>query len=117
MPAYKTQTQVDFAAVDAPTETQQKLQAALGGNNAYDEAVVDLLAQYLAEQVKGAFVDIDASLALLKLFLVYPGKASAEQVAQVLVKAVMAMPSPFFTGASTMVPVDTREVRRPLRLS
>lgn len=112
MPAYKTPTLVDFASVAAPSETQQKLQAAFRGAGAYDEAVVGLLAPYLAEQVAGAFVDVDASLALLKLFLVYPATTDAAQVAQVLVKAITALPSPFFTGASTMVPADVREVRR-----
>lgn len=111
MPAYTQQTPLDFTAA-AASGVQKQLQVAAAGAGAFDAAVADLLLQYLDEQVQGASVDIDADLALLKLFLIHPAKASADAVAKVLVKGVMALPSPFFTGATSMIPADLRDVRR-----
>lgn len=112
MPAYKQPTLVDYTAADqaSASDVQKKLLAAHNSNNAYDEAVVPLLEAYVAEQVKNSTVDVDADLALLKLYLVYPGKTNVEKVTQVLVKGVTALPSTFFTGATTMIPTSVREV-------
>ncbi|GMF51587.1 unnamed protein product [Phytophthora fragariaefolia] len=111
MPAFQQQTTVDFVAAQSASATQQQLQAVHNGRGFCEQASVKVLETYLAEQVKGKTVDVDANLALLKLYQVYPATANAENVATVLVKGVMALPSTFFTGASTMVPENIREVR------
>ncbi|KAE9330563.1 hypothetical protein PF008_g15705 [Phytophthora fragariae] len=109
MPAFQQQTIVDFVSAEGASATQQQLQAVHNGRGFCEQASVKVLETYLAEQVKNSTVDIDANLALLKLYQVYPATANAENVATVLVKGVMALPSTFFTGASTMVPENIRE--------
>ncbi|RLN56821.1 hypothetical protein BBJ29_003174 [Phytophthora kernoviae] len=109
MPAFKQQTIVDFVTAESASATQQQLQAVHDGRGFCEEANVKILETYVAEQVKNSSVDIDANLALLKLYQIYPVTANAEKTATVLVKGVMSLPSTFFTGASTMVPENTRE--------
>ncbi|KAH7479679.1 hypothetical protein PRIC1_008780 [Phytophthora ramorum] len=109
MPAFKQQTIVDFVTAESASATQQQLQAVHNGRGFCEQASVKVLETYLAEQVQNSTVDIDADLALLKLYLVYPATVNAENVAKVLVKGVMALPSTFFTGASTLVPESIRE--------
>ncbi|RLN72301.1 hypothetical protein BBJ28_00021655 [Nothophytophthora sp. Chile5] len=109
MPAFQQQSIVDFTTTESASATQQQLLAAHNGRGFCDEAVVTVLEAYLAEQVQNSTVDIDADLALLKLYLVYPSTADADHVAKVLVKGIMAMPSTFFTGATTMLPDSIRE--------
>ncbi|RLN97630.1 hypothetical protein BBJ28_00023566 [Nothophytophthora sp. Chile5] len=113
MPAFQQQSIVDFTTAESASATQQQLLAAHNGRGFCDEAVVTVLEAYLAEQVQNSTVDIDADLALLKLYLVYPATADADQVAKVLVKGIMAMPSTFFTGVTTMLPENIREVLNP----
>eukprot|EP00644_Phytophthora_capsici_P016280 jgi/Phyca11/535308/estExt2_fgenesh1_pg.C_PHYCAscaffold_340024 len=109
MPAFQQQTIVDFVTVKGASATQQKLQTVHNGRGFCEKDGVSTLETYLAEQVQNKFVDIDANLALLKLYQVYPATVNADNVAKVLVKGVMALPSTFFTGASTMIPESIRE--------
>ncbi|KAL3666780.1 hypothetical protein V7S43_008400 [Phytophthora oleae] len=109
MPAFQQQTIVDFVTVEGASATQQKLQLVHNGRGFCEQDSVSTLETYLAEQVQNKSVDIDANLALLKLYQVYPATINAENVAKVLVKGVMSLPSTFFTGASTMVPESIRE--------
>ncbi|DAZ93553.1 TPA: hypothetical protein N0F65_006541 [Lagenidium giganteum] len=111
MVAYKKQTLVDYTAVDAQkaSAVQKTLLEIYNSNNAFDQAVVKSLVQYVDEQVKDATVDVDANLALLKLFLVYPDSLDKAVVIKVLAKAVMALPSQFFSGANTMISESLRE--------
>ncbi|OWZ15941.1 hypothetical protein PHMEG_00010328 [Phytophthora megakarya] len=107
--AFQQQTIVDFVTASDASATQQQLLAVHNGRGFCEQANVAVLETYLAEQVKNSTVDIDANLALLKLYQVYPATVNAENVAKVLVKGVMSLPSTFFTGASTMVPESIRE--------
>lgn len=111
MAAYKTPSLVSYTAIDAQSAstTQQQLLALYESNSFYDAAAVSVLEAYLAEQLANATIDIDANLALLKLYLVFPEHLDADKVAKVLVKGIQATPSPFFTGASTIVPESVRE--------
>lgn len=111
MPAYQTPSIVNYTAVtaDDASPAQKQLLAFYESNNFYDAAVVPALEAYLAEQVQNQSVDIDANLALLKLYLVFPEHVDAAKVAQVLLKGITLTPSPFFTGATTLVPESVRE--------
>ncbi|KAG7385704.1 Eukaryotic translation initiation factor 3 subunit K [Phytophthora pseudosyringae] len=109
MPAFQQQTIVDFVTAEGASPTQQQLQAVHNGRGFCEEANVKVLETYLAEQVQSKTVDIDANVALLKLYQVYPATVNAEKVATILVKGIMTLPSTFFTGASTMVPESIRE--------
>jgi translation initiation factor 3 subunit K len=113
MPAFQQQTTVDFVTAKEASATQQQLQTVHNGRGFCEQANMAALETYLAEQVQNSTVDIDANLALLKLYQVYPVTVNAEKVATVLIKGVMALPSTFFTGASTMVPESIHEVRQP----
>ncbi|CAI5734168.1 unnamed protein product [Peronospora destructor] len=109
MPAFQRQTIVDFVKVKDASALQQQLLGVHYGRGFCEETNVKILETYLAEQVQNSFVDIDANLALLKLYQVYPSTTNAENVANVLIKGVMTLPSTFFTGASTMIPESTSE--------
>lgn len=113
MSAFQPQSVVDYASVQEKdaSAVQAKLLEVMQSNDAFEVGVVALLEQYLDEQIANVSVDIDAQLALLKLYLVHPAKSNADKVAKVLVKGIMASPSPFFTGASTLVTEALREVR------
>jgi hypothetical protein len=112
MPAYKKQTIVDYTTVDAQqaSPAQKQLLEAYEGRGFFNESVVKTLEAYLAEQLANGSVDIDADLALLKLYLVYPATANVEHITSVLVKAVATLPSAFFSGVSSIVPESFREV-------
>ncbi|TDH73073.1 uncharacterized protein CCR75_005254 [Bremia lactucae] len=109
MPAYLQQTIVNLVTVKDASTTQQALQNMHSGVGLCKQDCIEVLETYLAEQVENKTVDIDANLALLKLYQMYPSVASAKNVALVLIKGIMALPSTFFTGASTMVPENIRE--------
>ncbi|CEG48674.1 translation initiation factor subunit k [Plasmopara halstedii] len=109
MPAFQQQAIVDFMTTKYPTTTQQQLQSVHNNRGFCDLTNVELLEAYLAEQLQNKTVDIDANLALLKLYLVYPATANATVVAKILAKGIMAIPSTFFSGASTMIPENIRE--------
>ncbi|CAI5709102.1 unnamed protein product [Hyaloperonospora brassicae] len=109
MPAFPHQTIVDFATAADASATQQQLLHVHNSCGFCAESAVPVLEAYLAEQVQASSVDVDANLALLKLYQLYPSTLKAATVATVLIKGVMALPSTFFTGASTMVPESIRE--------
>uniref|UniRef100_A0AAV1UIQ6 Eukaryotic translation initiation factor 3 subunit K n=1 Tax=Peronospora matthiolae TaxID=2874970 RepID=A0AAV1UIQ6_9STRA len=109
MPAFPPQTIVDFATAPDASATQQQLLHVHNSRGLCDQATVHVLESYLAEQVQHTTVDVDANLALLKLYQLYPSTLKAATVATVLIKGMMALPSTFFTGASTMVPESIRE--------
>ena len=111
MPTFPHQTLVDFATAADASATQQQLLHVHNSCGFCEESAVPVLEAYLAEQVQASSVDVDANLALLKLYQLYPSTLKAATVATVLIKGVMALPSTFFTGASTMVPESIREVR------
>lgn len=112
MTAFKTQTLVNYTSIDEQkaSAAQKKLLAFYQSNSFYDDAAVKVFEEYLAEQITSSTIDIDANLALLKLYLVFPEHLDADKVAKVLVKGIQATPSTFFTGASTIVPESVREV-------
>lgn len=113
MAAFTAPTPVNFATIaeaDA-SPVQLQLRALEQTAGLYTEDAVAALEAYLAEQLAGASVDADANLALLKLYLIFPERADAAKVAAVLLKGVQVTPSPFFTGATTLVPESLREVR------
>ncbi|TMW68398.1 hypothetical protein Poli38472_005866 [Pythium oligandrum] len=109
MVAFKPQTIVDYTTVASPSATQKTLLAAFESNAAYDQSVVQTLEQYVDEQIQTATVDVDANLALLKLYLVYPEAANVDKIQKVLLKAITALPSSFFLGAAAIVPESFRE--------
>ncbi|CAH0473312.1 unnamed protein product [Peronospora belbahrii] len=109
MPAFKHQTIVDFVTLEDASITQQKLLSIHHDRGFCEQIHVQILETYLTEQVQNSFVDIDANLALLKLYQLYPSTIKAENVVNVLVKGIMTLPSTFFTGATTMIPESTSE--------
>ncbi|UIZ26081.1 hypothetical protein KXD40_001627 [Peronospora effusa] len=109
MPAFQQQTIVDFVTVEDVSAIQQQLLEVHHGRGFYEEIHVKILETYLTEQMQNSFVDIDANLALLKLYQLYPSTSNVENVANILIKGVMTLPSTFFTGASTMIPESTSE--------
>ncbi|KAI9906973.1 hypothetical protein PsorP6_003561 [Peronosclerospora sorghi] len=108
MTASHHQTIVDFVTAVEPSSTQQQLLVVHNGRGFCDKDNVKILEAYLVEQMQNSTVDISANLALLKLYQLYPGTANAENVANVLAKGVMILPSTFFTGASTMISESCR---------
>lgn len=109
---FKKQTIVDYTTTDKQkaTAAQKTLIAIYEGDNAFDITLVKALESYLDEQLTSSTNDVDANLALLKMYLVYPETTNVQKIAQVLTKCVMLFPSSAFNGASAIIPETFREV-------
>jgi translation initiation factor 3 subunit K len=62
--------------------------------NRYSSDIIPELEKYVHEQVAGRHYDLEANLALLKLYQFYPDKASVPVISHILIKAIMNLPQP-----------------------
>merc|ERR1712118_313388 len=62
------------------------------------------LEAYLHKQLSEATYDLDANLAILKLYLLYPDKAQVSVYEGILVKALMAFPATDFALCMYQIP-------------
>eukprot|EP01122_Echinamoeba_exundans_P018089 TRINITY_DN99_c0_g1_i3.p1 TRINITY_DN99_c0_g1~~TRINITY_DN99_c0_g1_i3.p1 ORF type:complete len:221 (+),score=40.94 TRINITY_DN99_c0_g1_i3:38-664(+) len=62
--------------------------------NRYSLDLIPELEKYVQEQVSGRHYDLEANLALLKLYQFYPDKASVSVISHILIKAIMSLPQP-----------------------
>jgi translation initiation factor 3 subunit K len=70
---------------------QQNIATLLEGNR-YNVSILPELEKYVNEQVEKGSYDLDANMALLKLYQFYPEKLQKAIVAKVLCKALMNLP-------------------------
>merc|ERR1719433_2316046 len=70
----------------------------------YDESSLDELEPYLQEQLKTNTYDLDANLAILKLYLLYPEETNVDKMEGILIKALMAFPATDFSLCMYQIP-------------
>mmetsp|Transcript_1714 Transcript_1714/g.2243 ORF Transcript_1714/g.2243 Transcript_1714/m.2243 type:complete len:222 (-) Transcript_1714:223-888(-) len=75
----------------------------------YDECLIDKLEPYVTEQVNASTYDFIANKALLKLYSFFPQRRNEQITAQILIKAIMNLPSTDMTLCLYLVPEDVRE--------
>lgn len=70
----------------------------------YDANILPDLQEHLDRQLKTSTYDLDANLALLKLYLLYPEEAKVDVIERVLLKALMAFPATDFHLCMYQIP-------------
>ncbi|CAN6563606.1 unnamed protein product [Malus baccata var. baccata] len=90
-------------------QQQQQQQVALAVEqllavNPYNPDILLDLENYVNEQVSSQTYSLDANLCLLRLYQFEPNRMSTQIVARILVKALMAMPSPDFSLCLFLIP-------------
>ncbi|KAM1587516.1 hypothetical protein ACFX1X_026995 [Malus domestica] len=90
-------------------QQQQQQQVALAVEqllavNPYNPDILPDLENYVNEQVSSQTYSLDANLCLLRLYQFEPDRMSTQIVARILVKALMAMPSPDFSLCLFLIP-------------
>jgi len=83
--------------------TQEFIHSQLQDMNRYNPENQPILEQYVTQQVREGSYDLDANMALLKLYQFYPNSISNEVVLSVLLKGMMALPEPHFIMYKSLV--------------
>eukprot|EP00929_Paragymnodinium_shiwhaense_P031068 TRINITY_DN17490_c0_g1_i1.p2 TRINITY_DN17490_c0_g1~~TRINITY_DN17490_c0_g1_i1.p2 ORF type:complete len:218 (-),score=87.32 TRINITY_DN17490_c0_g1_i1:289-942(-) len=84
--------------------SKQKINELLDGIGRYDANIMPDLQLYLEEQMKSGTYDLDANLALLKLYLLFPAEADVNVMESVLLKALCAYPATDFSLCLYQIP-------------
>ncbi|TQD72824.1 hypothetical protein C1H46_041640 [Malus baccata] len=90
-----------------PQQQQQQVASAveeLLAVNPYNPDILPDLENYVNEQVSSQTYSLDANLCLLRLYQFEPNRMSTQIVSRILVKALMAMPSPDFSLCLFLIP-------------
>jgi translation initiation factor 3 subunit K len=95
---------VEIQAVCAPLKRPAPVEALLGSAGQYDEAAIQPLESYVAQQVATGTYDALANKALCKLYQFNPARCNGDVLARVLAKAMMARPAPDITSLLYVVP-------------
>jgi translation initiation factor 3 subunit K len=89
-----------FGEMSSPSDIEAILQD--GGR--YDPAILPLLEEHLKEQLRKGTYNLDANLAMMKLYLLFPEETKVECMAGILLKAVMAFPATDFALCMYQIP-------------
>jgi translation initiation factor 3 subunit K len=81
-----------------------KIEQLLSDCGRYDANILPDLQEHLDRQLQGDMYDLDANLALLKLYLLYPEEANVDVIERVLLKALMAFPATDFHLCMYQIP-------------
>jgi translation initiation factor 3 subunit K len=81
-----------------------KIDSLLKGSERYAPETVEVLQEYVKEQLNKGEYSLDANLALLKLYLLYPESTNMEAIEGVLLKALMAFPATDFSLCMYLIP-------------
>merc|ERR1719399_2301697 len=96
----------------------QKIEQLLLGGGRYDIEILPQLEAYLDEQLSEATYDLEANLAILKLYLLNPGEAKVKVYEGILVKALMAFPATDFALCMYQIPEKYHsQLKYPISLS
>ncbi|GAB5370869.1 hypothetical protein AAMO2058_001530300 [Amorphochlora amoebiformis] len=79
---------------------------ALIDKHLYDSALIKPLEEHVAKQIKDNTSDFMANRHLLKLYKFHPGAVKADVAGQILLKAVMQLPSSDFISCVYLLPSD-----------
>ena len=80
-------------------------------NDRYNTENISILEAFVGQQVSEASYDLDANLALLKLYQFQPAKAKLDVVTKVLAKALMQLPGSDFQLCLYLLPDTIMQVR------
>jgi translation initiation factor 3 subunit K len=69
----------------------------------YSPEIIPQLEKYVQEQVAAKTYNLEANLALLKLYQFHSDKANVKVISQILIKALMNMPSTDFLLAAYLI--------------
>merc|ERR1719191_1245278 len=90
----------------------------LSGGGRYDIDILPQLEEYLQEQLDKATYDLEANLAILKLYLLYPEEAKVRVYEGILVKALTAFPATDFALCMYQIPEKHHaQLKYPISLS
>jgi len=101
-----------------PTMSPSAIETLLSGGGRYDLDILPQLETYLEEQLEKATYDLDANLAILKLYLLYPAEAKIRVYEGILVKALCAFPATDFALCMYQIPEKHHaQLKDPVKLS
>jgi translation initiation factor 3 subunit K len=80
------------------------IQEMLSGDGRYDVEILAQLETFLEEQLDKATYDLEANLAILKLYLLYPEQQKPTIYEGILIKALMAFPNTDFSLCMYQIP-------------
>jgi len=101
--------------------TKEYIQQQLTDMNRYNPENQPMLEAYVSQQVRDGTYDLDANMALLKLYQFYPDRVRYEIILAVLLKGMMRLPEPDFVMykallASLNDPDMDKNVKRALEI-
>lgn len=92
-----------------------QIQSLLNGGGRYDPVIIPQLEAYVKDQLEQDTYDIDANLALLKLYLLHTDTTKVEIIEGILLKALTAFPATDFALCMYQIPekqhASLKEVR------
>jgi len=83
--------------------TQEHIHNQLQDMNRYNPDNQPILEEYVMQQVREGSYDLDANMALLKLYQFYPNSTRNEIILSVLLKGMMVLPEPHFVMYKSLV--------------
>jgi len=98
--------------------TPKQIETLLSGGGRYDVDILPQLEAYLEEQLDKATYDLEANLAILKLYLLNPQEAKVRIYEGILVKALLAFPATDFALCMYQIPEPFHaKLKDPIKLS
>mmetsp|Transcript_70615 Transcript_70615/g.206718 ORF Transcript_70615/g.206718 Transcript_70615/m.206718 type:complete len:218 (-) Transcript_70615:98-751(-) len=82
----------------------QHIEEIVNGTGRYEHGSVEVLQEHVKDQLKTSQYDLDANLALLKLYLLFPDDANVDIMEGILLKALMAFPATDFSLCMYQIP-------------
>eukprot|EP01061_Rhynchopus_euleeides_P036046 TRINITY_DN60727_c0_g1_i1.p1 TRINITY_DN60727_c0_g1~~TRINITY_DN60727_c0_g1_i1.p1 ORF type:complete len:213 (+),score=107.19 TRINITY_DN60727_c0_g1_i1:92-730(+) len=92
-----------------------KVEQALATAKTLETDAIPTLEEYLKQQIQKEFYDMEANLALLKLYQFYPAESNLDVIQKLLLKALLDLPSNAFLLCSYLIPERHHE-RKELEL-
>merc|ERR1711865_44886 len=98
--------------------TPEQIETLMAGGGRYDVEVLPHLEEHLEEQLEKATYNLEANLAILKLYLLNPNEAKVKVYEGILVKALMAFPATDFALCMYQIPEKHHaQLKDPIALS
>ena len=92
------------------SEWQEKKIAELLKTSRYDPAILEQLEPYVTAQCTGGTYDLDANLAVLKLYQFHPEFNNVPVVVRILLKALMNLPATDYLMCTCLIPDRVHEL-------
>jgi len=93
-----------ISALIPDTMNPKQVEQLMAGGGRYDVEILPQLEEHLEEQLEKATYDVEANLAILKLYLLNPAEAKVKVYEGILVKALMAFPATDFALCMYQIP-------------